>query len=199
MAIERQETKWFFIHTINKKGSLNWPQRTDRNSTPPVPCKNHSTTSVPTGQNDSICKPSIIQHNNGSKYFITVSCHRINVLRFGNKHFGIAPVFIFYKIDNYKINNWFYYGIYVAAGNHYFVTFYFNTLSLKKKKKGWILRDLSVTHSIYLNKSHWLTSNAILRGIKRQQTNGLQLSSYADFWTSNILEQYCSHKAFTLP
>lgn len=48
----------------------------------------------------------------------------------------IAPVFIFHKTDNYKINNWGLYGIYVAAGNHYLVTFYFICIISKEKKRG---------------------------------------------------------------
>lgn len=161
-----------FRPSVNKRSSLDWPQRrTDRNSTKPVLSENRSNTSVPLGINDSICNPSIIWHNNGSKYIIIEGCQRINVFYFGNKHFGIAPVFIFHKTDNYKINNWGLYGIYVAAGNHYLVTFYFICIISKEKKRGgqgWILVDLSITHSISLHKSHWLTSNAILREIKRQ-------------------------------
>lgn len=48
IVIDRQEIKCFLIHSVNKVGSLNWPQRrTDRNSTKPVLCENHSTAFFP--------------------------------------------------------------------------------------------------------------------------------------------------------
>lgn len=96
--------------------------------------KNHSVISVPTRKSDSICNPSIIWHYNGSKYIIMECCHRINIFYFGNQHFRIAPVFIFHKTDNYKLNKWFHCGIYVAVGNHYLAAFYFSNIISKEKK-----------------------------------------------------------------